>query len=394
MSPSRRNFVRTLGLGGAGLSTSFIIGRGREAMAFEPGAMPPPDDGGVIRISSNENARGPSKKVFEALRNAITPRLGRGYPPDYTNDLVAALARHYRLGRESVIIATGSGPILEAAVRAFCSPAQPLVTAAPTYGTSENTARRIGVPVKPVRVDRALAIDLEAMADTAIGAGLVYFCNPNNPTGTAHNAAAVERFVRRIKRESPETVIHIDEAYMDYTYDRAVKTAAALAQELPGVFISKSFSKAHGMAGLRLGYAVGQPATVGAIARVSGLGSVNALSAAAGIASLGDPAHIEAEVAENARVRDFTLQAFRKLGYEVSEPHTNHIFVDLGRPASQFREACRALGVAVGRDFPPMEKTHSRISLGTMDEMRKAVEVFRTVLTARAQAVHADPKPL
>lgn len=384
MSRSRRNFVRTLGLGGAGLSTSFITGRGREAMAFEPGAMPPPDDGGVIRISSNENARGPGKNVIEALHNAITPRLGRGYPPDYTNDLVAALARHYKVGRESVIIATGSGPILEAAVRACCSPAQPLVTAAPTYGTSENTARRIGVPVKPVRVDRALAIDLDGMANAAIGAGLVYFCNPNNPTGTAHNAAAVERFVRRIKRESPETVIHIDEAYMDYAHDPAVKTAAALAQELPGVFISKSFSKAHGMAGLRLGYAVGQPATVGAIARVSGLGSVNALSAAAGIASLGDPAHIAAEIAENARVRDFTLQAFRKMGYDVSEPHTNHIFVDLGRPASQFREACRAIGVAVGRDFPPMEKTHSRISIGTMDEMRKAVEVFRTVLTARS----------
>lgn len=384
MSPSRRNFVRTLGLGGAGFSTAFIIGRGREAMAFEPGAMPPPDDGGVIRISSNENARGPSKKVIEALHNAITPRLGRGYPPDYTNDLVAALARQYKVGRESVIIATGSGPILDAAVRAFCSPAQPLVTAAPTYGTSETTARRIGVPVKLVRVDRALAIDLDGMANAAIGAGLVYFCNPNNPTGTAHNAAAVERFVRRIKRESPETVIHLDEAYMDYAHDPAVKTAAALAQELPGVFISKSFSKAHGMAGLRLGYAVGQPATVGAIARVSGLGSVNALSAAAGIASLGDPAHIAAEIAENGRVRDFTLQAFRKLGYDVTEPHTNHIFVDLGRPAGQFREACRALGVEIGRDFPPMEKTHSRISLGTMDEMRKAVEVFRTVLTARS----------
>jgi histidinol-phosphate/aromatic aminotransferase/cobyric acid decarboxylase-like protein len=71
------------------------------------------------------------------------------------------------------------------------------------------------------------------------------------------------------------------------------------------------------------------------------------------------------------------------MGYEASEPHTNHIFIELGRPASQFRDACRALGVEVGRDFPPMEKTHSRISLGTMDEMQRAIEVFRKVLTAR-----------
>jgi histidinol-phosphate aminotransferase len=384
MALSRRNFVRAFGLGGVGLSTSFIIGRGREAMAFEAVAIEPPDDGGMIRISSNENARGPSKKAFDALQKAITPRVGRGYPPDYTNDLVETIARHYKVGRQNVIIATGSGPILEAAVRAFCSPGKPLVTAAPTYGTSEATARRIGVPVTSVHVDRALAIDLNAMASAAVGAGLVYFCNPNNPTGTAHGAEAVERCVRRIKRESPETAIHLDEAYMDYAHDSAVKTASALTQELPGVFISKSFSKAHGMAGLRIGYAVGQQTTVGPIAQASGLGSMNALSAVAAIASMEDPAHIEAEVKENARVRDFTLQAFRRMGYEASEPHTNHIFVDLGRPASHFREACRSLGVEVGRDFPPMEKTHSRISLGTMDEMRKAVEVFRTVLSAKS----------
>jgi histidinol-phosphate aminotransferase len=373
-------------LGSAGLSTSFIIGRGREAMAFEPGAIVPPDDGGVIRISSNENARGPGKSAIDALHGAVTARVGRGYPPDYTNDLVETLSAHYKVGRDSVIIATGSGPLLEAGVHAFCSAAKPLVTAAPTYGTSEATARRMGVPVKAIRVDQTMSIPLEAMADAAKGAGLVYLCNPNNPTGTVHTAAAVERFVRRVTQESPETAIHIDEAYLDYAHDSGVKTATALTQELPRVFITRSFSKAHGMAGLRLGYAIGQPATVRAISQAWGIGSVNTLTAAAAIASLEDAAHIDAERAENARVRDFTLQAFKKLGYEVTEPHTNHIFVDLGRPASQFRDACRALGVEVGRDFPPLEKTHSRISLGTMDEMRKAVDVFRKVLTVKSTA--------
>ena len=382
MSRSRRDFVRTLGL--CGFSTSFIISRGREAMAFGGAAFDPPDDGGMIRISSNENARGPGKSAFDALRNAATVRVGRGYPPDYTNDLIQTIAKHYKVGKESVITATGSGPILEAAVHAFCSSSKPLVTAGPTYGTSEATARRMGVPVKVVHVDRGLALDLEGMAAAAVGAGLVYVCNPNNPTGAAHNAAAIERFVRRVKRESPDTAIHIDEAYMDYAHDSAVKTASALTQELPNVFISKSFSKAHGMAGLRIGYAVGQQATVTPIAQAWGLGSMNTLSAAAAIASMEDPAHIEAEVRENARVRDFTQQAFRNMGYEVIDAHTNHIFVDLGRPASQFRDACRARGVEVGRDFPPMEKTHSRVSLGTMDEMRKAVDVFRTVLMAKS----------
>jgi histidinol-phosphate/aromatic aminotransferase/cobyric acid decarboxylase-like protein len=208
----------------------------------------------------------------------------------------------------------------------------------------------------------------------------VFFCNPNNPTATAHNLAAVERFVRRVKQESPETAILIDEAYIDYTHDPGVRTAIPLTQELAGVLVARTYSKAHGMAGLRLGYGVGQVATVRAVSQAWNLGSINTLTAAAGITSLRDTAHMEAERTENARVRDFTLQAFKRLGFEASDCHTNCIFVNLGRPASEFRDACRKLGVAVGRDFPPMEKTHSRISLGTMEEMRKAVAVFEKVL--------------
>lgn len=382
MSLSRRSFVRTIGLGGAGLSTAFVIGRGREAMAFGDGALQalqPPDEG-VIQIDSNENARGPGKSSIDALHRAISARVGRGYPPDYVGDLRETIAARYNVAADSVIIGTGSGPILEAGVRAFCSASKPLVTASPSYAAPEGAARRIGAQVKAIPVDRELKLDLDAMAEAATGAGLVFVCNPNNPTATAHSFAAVDRFVRRVKQASPDTAILMDEAYIDYTYDAAVKTAIPLTQELPGVFVARTYSKAHGMAGLRLGYAVGQTATVRAVSQAWSLGSMNTLTAAAGITSLRDTAHMEEERKENARVRDLTLQAFRKMGYEASDCHTNCIFVNLGRPAREFRDACRKLGVAVGRDFPPMEQTHSRISLGTMDEMRKAVEVFQKVL--------------
>jgi histidinol-phosphate aminotransferase len=383
MSVSRRRFFRDVGVGSAAvLSTSYIIGRGREAMAFEPVGMQPPDDGGNIRISSNENARGPGRKTIAALQNAISPRVGRGYPPDYTGDLVETIATYYNVGRDHVIVGTGSGPILEGATRAFCSKEKPLVTAAPTYGTPDQAARRIGAPVKFIRVDRSMALDLDAMADAAKGAGMVFFCNPNNPTGTAHPLAAVEQFVRRVKQTSPDTRILIDEAYIDYAHDAAVKTAVPLTRDIAGVFVTRSYSKAHGMAGLRLGYAIGQPETLQQISQTWNLGSVNTLTASAGIASLRDTQHIDDERAENARVRDFTLQAFRSLGYEASDCHTNCIFVDLKRPAKVFRDACAALKVQVGRDFPPFETTHSRITLGTMDEMRRAVDVFRKVLTS------------
>jgi len=325
---------------------------------------------------------------MQALQYATSARVGRGYAPDHVDDLTTTIASTYGVGKTSVIVATGSGPILEAATRAFCSADKPLVTAAPTYGTCEQTARRIGAPVKLIQVDRSLGLDIDKMAEAAKGAGLVFFCNPNNPTGTVHNAAAVERFVRGVKQASPDTKILIDEAYIDYVHDASAKTAAPLTQELPSVFITRSFSKAHGMAGLRLGYAIGRPETLQAISRAWGLGSINTLTAAAGVASLKDVKHIDEERAENARVRDFTLQAFKDLGYEGADCHTNCIFVDLKRPAKEFRDACAALKVSVGRDFPPYEKSHSRITLGSMEEMRKAVGVFRQVLTAstRSQA--------
>ena len=382
MSLTRRGFARTVGLGTAGvLSSSFIIGRGREAAALEPELADDPDDDGIIRISSNENARGPGPKAMAALHQTITTRTGRGYPPDHTNELVATIAEKYRVEEASVVVGTGSGGLLEGAVRAFCSATKPLVTAAPTYGTPDRMARQIGAPVKMVPVDGSLALDLDAMADAASGAGMVFFCNPNNPTGTAHSASAVEGFVRRVMRDSPSTKILIDEAYIDYTFDPDVKTASLLTQEFPSVFITRSFSKAHGMAGLRVGYGIGHEETLDAITTAWNLGSMNTLSAAAAIASFKDTGHMDDERRENARIRDFTLSAFRDLGFSAADSHTNHIFVDLKRPASEFRDACLEQSVRVGRDFPPMEHTHCRISLGTMEEMETAVGVFRGVLS-------------
>lgn len=383
MSQSRRRFVRTLGLGSAGLSTSLMVGRAR-AEAAVTGVVAAVDDSGIIRLSSNENNRGPGRQALEAMQRALTVRLGRGYPPDYTNDLIDAIAAKYGVDKDSVIVGTGSGPILEGSVPAFCNAQKPLVTAAPTYATCENIAKRMGVPVKAIRVDDTMALDLDGMAEASKGAGLVYLCNPNNPTGLAFDAPTVEKFVRRVKESSPTTAILIDEAYIDYAHDPGVKTAAPLAKELPGVFITRSFSKAHGMAGMRLGYGIGQPDTIQAIPKVWQLGSMNTVTAAAGIASLKDVPHIAEEVAENARVREFTIRAFAQMGFPPLDSHTNCIFVDLKRPASEFRDACAALKVQVGRDFPPFEKTYSRVSMGTMEEMRQAMDVFRRVLSVKS----------
>jgi len=144
------------------------------------------------------------------------------------------------------------------------------------------------------------------------------------------------------------------------------------------------------MAGLRVGYAIGQPATIKEIEKYRMPNGVGSLVIGAAIVALGDQAHVDAERKRNTEVRAFTLKAFADMGISGADAQANFIFMHIKRPAAAFRDACRAAGVLVGRDFPPFEKTHCRISLGTMDEMQRAVAVFKRVLTNPATTAAAD----
>jgi histidinol-phosphate aminotransferase len=385
MALSRRDFVRRLGAGGAAVaSASAIIGYGHEELLAFTGQgqreARPAANAAAIRLSSNENLRGPSPKVIEVLKQHPSKELGLGYPPPNVRGFQEAIAAMYGTKPENVLMATGSDAILQAGVLAYASGTKAVVTADPSYGTPVGTARRMQAPVKVVPVDAALKINLEALVGSAIGQGLVFLCNPNNPTSSVHTQTDVESAVRLIKQRSPETGILIDEAYIDYSTQAGVATAAKLALELPGVFITRTFSKAYGMAGMRMGYAIGQPETIDKVGRAWGMGSINDLQAVAGIAALKDTAHMEWERGENKRVRDWTQAQFKTMGFDSPESQTNFIFVNIKKPAVEFRDACRAQGVSVGRDFPPMEKTYARISLGTMEDMQRAMVVFKQVL--------------
>jgi histidinol-phosphate aminotransferase len=387
MALSRREFVWRFGAGGVAVaSASSIIGYGHEELlalgAEGQRGGRQPMGANAIRLSSNENLRGPGPKVLEALRQHPSRAIGLGYPPPSVRSFVETIAAMHAAQPQNVIVSTGSGEILNAAVRAYCSGDRALVSGDPSYGSPASTAERIKAPVKLIPVDSRLRLDLEGMIRGAVGAGMVFLCNPNNPTSTVHTTADVERTVRTIKERSPQTGILIDEAYLEYATAPGSGTLAKLALELPDVFITRTFSKAYGMAGLRMGYAVGQPDTVSRISRAWGLGSINELQAVAGIAALKDTAHMDWERQENKRVRDWTQAQFKAMGYDSPDSQTNFVFVNIRRPAVGFRDGCRALGVAVGRDFPPMEKTYARISLGRMEDMEKAMPVFKQVLAS------------
>ena len=381
MKTTRRGFVGTIAVGAAAgvLSGTTFMGKGASAQtreALKTGIH----DGGIMQLSSNESARGPGPKTMEALHSHITKRVGMGYAPDHVNELRDGIANYYNLTTANVQLATGSTPLLQGSVRAFCSADKKFVTPMPTYSTSLNTARQINAATVELPLDSSMGVNLRDLADHADGAGLLYLCNPNNPTGTVHSPQAVEDFVRRVMRENPNTMIHIDEAYINYAKAGAMETAVPLAMEFENVFITRSFSKAHGLAGLRIGYALGQEQTLGKIRNAWGMGDVNMLGAVAALTALEDKEHLAWEAQENGEIRDMVVGAFREMGFEVGDSHTNHIFVNLRRPAREFREACLQHKILVGRDFPPMEKTHCRISLGSREQMETAVEVFRKVL--------------
>jgi len=389
MSLSRRAFVRSLGVGGAGaLSTAWVVGRGREAMASGPDPFEAALQASTqqemirIRISSNENARGPGDAALQAMRDMISGKVGRYSRGIARDELPAAIARRvgHGLTGENILTSTGSGYILTAAVRAYVSPSKPLVNGLPSYRSPNRTARLVGADTREVPLQADLSLDLDGMARVAGGAGLVFLCNPNNPTATAHSLADVSAFIARVKSSSPDTAILVDEAYIDYATDTTVETAAGQALQYDDVFIARTFSKAYGMAGLRIGYAAGRPATLAKLDAAWGLGDVNMLTATGAVASLNDPTHMVAEREENRRVREFTINAFSEMGYEATNSQTNFIFVNIRRPAAEFRDAAREQGILIARDFPPMEQTHARISIGTMEEMQRAVEVFKKVL--------------
>ncbi|MCU0255548.1 MAG: aminotransferase class I/II-fold pyridoxal phosphate-dependent enzyme [Vicinamibacterales bacterium] len=387
MPLSRRRF-----LGRAGHATAITAGalalsaRGAEAAAgwLARGAQPATPSAGTIRLDSNENPVGPFPEVIEAVTAALR-HAGR-YPRFMGPGLVQALARAHGVAPENIVLGSGSGEILRMAVDAFTSPTRGLVAGLPTFESPAARARQLRRPVVEVPVDsKTLELDLGLVAERARDAGLVFVCNPNNPTGLLHPAKAMRDFVARTRTLAPEATILIDEAYHDYVDDASYETAVPMALADSRVIVTRTFSKAYGMAGIRLGYAVGHAEAMKALAPWRLGNSVNLLAFAAGEAALRAAGALEAERSRNAAARAFTAKGFSAMGFTVAPSQANFVFVDIGRDARSFQEACRAEGVMVGRAFPPCD-TWTRVSIGTMAEMERAAGVFRTLLAAAPSA--------
>ncbi len=384
---SRRSFIATLGAGGVGAAfgrADVYAARGREALT---GLAPWERDAahaalaapGAIRLSSNENPLGPGEKALEAIRGAFSDANRYPYAPEKA--VQAAIAQAHRVPENHVVVGCGSGEILRVAVTAYTRPGRALVVGSPTFEDPGRYAALLRADVIDVPVDGDLRLDLDRIAAGSGGAGLIFLCNPNNPTGTVHGAPAIADFIARVNRASPNTTILIDEAYHEYVDDPSYRTAVPSATENPRVIVSRTFSKVFGLAGLRIGYAIGRPETLEPLRALKLGNGVSVLAAAAATAGLADTEHVAAERVRNREVRQFTTDAFTKLGYTVTPSQTNFVMIDVGRKVQPIIEACQKEGLLIGRAFPPLT-TRARVSIGTLDEMRRGVDILKAVLSA------------
>ena len=387
----RRAFLKTIGLGAVAAAGGHVLEGGRVIGPWTRGfaeALEAAENGHALLLHNNENPLGPGEQALAAIRRTL---FERGIPvARYTSlapDLAKLIAERYACTPENVLIGCGSTQILRTATFLYTSPSRALVAGSPAYEECWEVAKLVGAPLKSIAATRDCRHDLEAMSEAATDAGLIYFDNPSNPAATLHPASAVTSFIDRVMRASASAHIIIDEAYFDYVTDPAHRTQIPLALENPRVIVARTFSKVYGLAGLRVGYAIAHADTIKQLRAIHyGLGT-NALGLGAAIATFPDRGRVDEEVRRNAEVRQFTIDWFRRCGFRPTDSQCNFIFVDIGWPAKAFRERCAKANVRVARDFPPFEKTHVRISIGTLDEMKQAVQVFGKVLGVRPTAV-------
>ena len=370
MPISRRTLLRTMGAGAAAAiaAPSFAqgsLGAAQAGLVESSGTIKP---AGPIRLHKNEAAYGPSHRAIAAMQEAARNGSSR-YPDVESEALRTKIASLHGVTTDSVVLGCGSSEILRMAVDAFVGSRRTLISAWPTFELVGRRAQRGGAEVVAVPLTRNYAHDLDAMlARSDAGTGLVYICNPNNPTGTLTRRPELEAFLRRLP---VTTYVLIDEAYHHYVGESA-DYASFIDRPFdnPRLIVTRSFSNACGLAGARVGYGVAAPETARLLAQAGLPEDVNVLAAAGAIAALDDADHVRLNVQRNGDDRqEFFNQANARM-LRTIDSQTNFVMLNIGQPAVDIVEHFRTRGVLVSGPFAAFD-THIRVSLGTAAQMRE-----------------------
>jgi histidinol-phosphate aminotransferase len=327
---------------------------------------------GAVMINANENPLGPCPEAMEAVRNIVVK--GGRYLYGETDKLQALLATQEGLETESVRIFVGSSPALHQAVLAFTSPTRPLITADPGYEAGGRAAEFIGTPVIKVPLTSTYAHDVKAMAAASPTAGLIYVCNPNNPTGTLTSKSEIEWLVAN---KPSGAIVMIDEAY---THISDAPFNSDLVAQGKDVIVLRTFSKIYGMAGLRAGAALARPELLN---KVSGWGAtmMPITGMAAANASMQTKELVPTRRKIIAQVRENTFNFLEKNKFKYVPSVSNCFMVDTGRPGMQVVMALRKENVFVGRVWPAWPN-FVRVTVGTAEEMQKFQVAYNKVMCA------------
>jgi histidinol-phosphate aminotransferase len=364
---SRRDFGRLAAFMTAGVALPFY---NEAALAQGLSALQnvPPD---AVRINANENPMGPCPAAIEAIQK-IVPQGGR-YLYDQTFAFSAAMAEVEGIEADHVMPFAGSSDPLHRAVLAYTGPGKSYVTADPGYEAGERAARFLNAKTIPVPLRKDYAHDVHAMAQADPEAGLIYVCNPNNPTGSITPKEDIEYLV---SHKPKDAIVLLDEAYIHLS--KNAEPASALVAAGKDVIILRTFSKIYGMAGLRAGAALGRPDLLAKL-RSYGAGALPATGMAGAIASLKDKNLVKERRELIGAIREETASWLVKKGYSVVPSEANMLLIDVRKPGRQVFQALLKEKVVIGRSWPSMPQ-HVRVTIGTRDEMAKFRTAFERVM--------------
>lgn len=368
---SRRRFAQAMG-------AAF----GAVVVAPRFGVLPAaPRQGGenFIQLDSNENPYGPSAKALEAMTRS--QKVASRYPDPLEQRASEAIANLHGVTPENVLLGCGSGEILRMADMAFLSPGKNLVAAEPTFEAVLNYARVTRAEPIKVPLTADFRHDLPKMADACSEhTGLVYVCNPNNPTGTIVTRDELARFLSRVPKS---TTILADEAYFHFVEDPGYASAFEWAGKMPNLVVVRTFSKVYGMAGMRLGYAIGTRENIEAMRQHAVWNNANASVLEAAIASLADQEHVSRHRRLNNDTRRWLCQELERDHRRYIPSETNFVMIQVGGDVKPIIEQFRNRKIHVGRKFPSMENW-LRVSIGTRPEMEAFLAALRQIVPAGA----------
>jgi histidinol-phosphate aminotransferase len=364
---SRRHFAHLIG---AGTALAFI----RPGVSY---ARPPATTGresAVVRLSANENPYGPSANALKAMTDSFG--LACRYPDDHANALIDALAQMNNVSPDQLLLGDGSGEILKLCADAFTGPQiGKLIVADPTFEAIVNHATVNGAEVEKVPLTSSFSHDLARMGAAAKG-GLIYVCNPNNPTASITPKKDLAEFIRTT---SPQTMILVDEAYFHFADSADYESVIPMVKDHPNLIVARTFSKIYGMAGLRCGYCVAQKPAIERLRPQQPWDSVNCMALAAAVASIGDPDQVTNGRRLILDAKNFVTAELNKLGHASIPSQANFIMFDCKRPVVPLIKGMKEKNVEVGRLFPALPN-HMRLTIGKKSEMEAFLGAFKLVM--------------